>query len=44
MIIKNKKGVESSELPFDAKGQKHLINNKEGESSNNEDSPSWSLL
>lgn len=44
IAIKNKKDIESIELHFDEKVQKYFINNKEGESSDDGDSPSFILF
>jgi hypothetical protein len=44
ITIKNKKDIESIELHFDEKVQKYFINNKEGEPSENVDSPSFSVF
>lgn len=44
ITIKNKKDIEIIELHFDEKVQKYFINNKEGESSDYRDSPSFILF
>ncbi len=44
ITIKDKKDIDSIELHFDEKVQKYFINNKEGESSDDGDSPSFILF
>lgn len=44
ITIKDKKAIDRIELHFDENVQKYFINNKEGESSDNGDSPSFILF
>lgn len=44
ITIKNKKDIDSIVLHFDEKVQKYFINNKEGESSDDGGSPSFSVF
>ena len=44
ITIRYKKDIKSIKLHFDEKVQKYFINNKEGESSDDGDSPSFSVF